>query len=225
LSPYVLLATALVLLGIIAWLWESGETRGEPARLLLAWLAMSAVTALITAAEMWIEDASVSLSFTAAARMYAMIIVFMLFLFTRSFSVAADFTILYWSIPLQIGMAVIIMNWQRIFEMSGGDWILDMKSSAAMVTVAVSWFYGTLALVYAVILYLTLRREGREKESRRSLIMLAALAVLFVASAIRGFISGAAGYAISAAYLGHLAGVLLLIWAFRGPIVSRPAGR
>ena len=224
-SPYILLATALVIMGIIAWLWQYGETRGEPARLLLAWLALSAVTAIIAAAGMWIEDPTVSLSFTAAARTYSMIIVFLLFIFARSFSSPADFTLLFWSVPLQFGMAVVILNWQHMFRLSGDMWILDMGNPFAITTVAVSWFYSILALAYAAILYLTLRREGREKEKERTMIMIAAIAVLLVASGIRGSISGAVGYAITIGYLGHLAGVLLLVWAFRGPIKLRPAGR
>lgn len=224
-APYVLIATALVLLGIVAWLWEAGVTRGEPARILLVWLALGAVTAIISAAGIWIEDASVSLSFTAAARMYAMIVVFVLFLFTRSFSVPVGFGVFFWSVPLQMSMAVIIMNWEKIFKLSGSDWILDMGSPAAIITVVVTWLYGILALGYAAGLYLTLRREGREKEKGRTLVMMAAIAVMFLASGLRGFVSGAAGTAISAAYIGYLAGVLLLIWAFRGPVMPRSAER
>jgi hypothetical protein len=225
LSSYILLATALVLLGVVAWLWEAGERRGEPARLLLAWLVLGAVAAIIAAAGLWIEDASISLSFTAAARMFVMILAFLLFLFARSFSIAADYTILFWSVPLQLGMALIIVNWQHIFEQSGGQWIMDIGNPASIVIAAVNWFYGILALAYAIILYLTLRREGREMEKTRTLIMIAAIVVLFVATAIRGTLSGAVGYALDISYLGHLAGVLLLVWAFRGPFVFKPAMR
>jgi hypothetical protein len=225
LSAYILLATALVLMGVIAWLWEAGETRGEPARLLLVWLVLSAVTAIITAAGIWIEDMSVSLSFTAAARMYLMVLAFLLFLFARSFSVAADYTLLFWSVPLQLGMALIIMNWQHMFEESGGHWILEIGNPASVAVAAVSWLYGILALAYAIILYLTLRREGREKEKGRTLMMIAAIAVLMAASAIRGTISGAVGYAINISYLGHLVGVMMLVWAFRGPFIYKPARR
>lgn len=119
-GPYIMLATALVLLGMAAWLWELGEARGEPARLLLVWIAFSAVTALIAAAGMWIEDASMGQSFTAASRTYYMIAAFILFLFARSFSVGIDFTVLYWSVPLQLGLAGIIINWQSMFELRGG---------------------------------------------------------------------------------------------------------
>lgn len=224
-SPYILLASALVLLSIVAWLWEAGETRGDPARLLMVWLAFSAVTAIIAAAGIWIEDASVSLSFTAVARILLMVVVFLLFLFTRSFSVQTDYTILFWSVPLQLGMAMIMVNWQHMFARSGGFWVMDTGDPAAIVVITVSWFYGVLALVYAVVLYLTLRREGREKEKGRTLLMIAALAVLFVSGSIRTTISGASSYIVSTVYLGYLAGVLMLVWAIRGPRLTRPTER
>ncbi len=224
-SPYVLLATALILLGIVAWLRESGETRGDPARLFIALLAMGAVTAGIAAAGMWIRDATVSLSFTAAARMYTMILAFLLFLFTRSFSSPEDYTVFFWSVPLQLGMAAIILNWQHMFELSGDAWILDMGCPFAWMTIAVGWLYGILAMAYAVILYVTLSREGRKVEKKRTQIMIAALALMFVSSVIRGSMSGAAGYAINLAHLGHLLGALLLVWAFRGPKQLKPFKR
>jgi hypothetical protein len=154
-----------------------------------------------------------------------MVLAFLLFLFTRSFSVAADYTILFWSVPLMLGTAIILVNWQQIFELSGGHWILDLENSASMVLIVVSWFYGILALAYTFILYMTLRREGRQKEKSRTLMMIAAIIVLFVAEALRGTVSGVVGYAINIAYLGYLAGVLLLVWAFRGPFVFKPASR
>jgi glucan phosphoethanolaminetransferase (alkaline phosphatase superfamily) len=225
LSAYVLSATALVLTGIMAWLWESGETRSEPARLLLAWLCLSAITALIAAAGIWIKDPTISLSFTAAARLCSMIIVFLLFMFARSFSSPADFTLIFWSIPLQFGMAAIILNWGNMFKLSGDMWVMDMGSSFALATVFVNWFYAVLALTYAAVLYITLRREGRDKEKKRTMIMIAAFLVLLVASGVRGSLSGAVGFAITLGYLGHLAGVLLLVWAFHGPILLKPAER
>jgi hypothetical protein len=220
-----MVATALVLLGIVAWLWQYKETRGEPARFLLSWLVLVALSALAGAAGMWIGDASVSQSFAAAERLFLMGAVFLLFLFARSFSEAAGFALLYWSIPLQLGTAVIVWNWQSLFVLSGGSWVMDMGEPAALLTVAVNWFYGVMAFVYAAILYLTLRREGRGRESGRTLIMVSGIVVLFVASGLQGSISGAAGYAVSIAYLGQLAGVLLLVWAFRGPRIFRTAER
>jgi hypothetical protein len=94
-----------------------------------------------------------------------------------------------------------------------------------MVVVAVNWFYGLLALAYAVALYLTLRREARQKEEERTLLMIAAIAILSVATAIRVISGEATGYVIDLSYLGHLAGVLLLVWAFRGSSLFKPVKR
>jgi len=225
LGPYIMLATALVLLGMAAWLWELGEARGEPARLLLVWIAFSAVTALIAAAGMWIEDASMGQSFTAASRTYYMIAAFILFLFARSFSVGIDFTVLYWSVPLQLGLAGIIINWQSMFELRGGAWVLDLENPAAILIMAVTLLYDLLALIYAVILYLTLRREGRQKEKGRSGTMVAAVCLLFLASATGSVVGGESGYVAGAVFLFYIAGVLLLIWAFRGPFAFRTVER
>lgn len=224
-GPYILLASALVLLGVAIWLWEAGQKHDDSARILLLWLALSAVTALIAAAAMWIGDRTISLSFSVVARIIFMVIAFLLFLFARSFSVAADYTILFWSVPLQLGIAVASVNWQHMFERSGGYWILDLESPAVMIVIAVSWFYGIMALTYAILLYMTLRREGRENEKSRTLIMIAAMVVLFAASVARSIIITAAGYAIGIAYLGYLAGLLMLLWAIRGPLVFRPMKR
>jgi hypothetical protein len=225
LSPYILLATALVLLGVAIWLWEAGFTVDEPARILLVWLVFSAVTSLIAAVGMWIGDKTVSLSFMTVARILFIVIAFFLFLFARSFSVRADYTVLFWSVPLQFGMAVLMVNWQHVFERSADSWIMRIESPAAICVIGVGWFYGILALAYTVILYLTLRREGREKEKNRTLLMIAAMTVLFASSVVRSVVSGVAGYAISAAYLGYLAGLLMLLWAIRGPLVFRTTKR
>ncbi len=224
-GPYILLATALVLLGVFAWIWRSSEGRGEPMRLLLVWLCLSAVTATIAAAGILIGDTSVSRSFVAAAHVYFAVLAFLLFLFTRSFSVAADYRILFWSVPLQLGIAVIVMNWQYVFKASGSDWVLDMSKPAAIAVVAVNWVYGLLALAYAFALYLTLRREARQKEKERTLLILAAIVILSVATAIRVVSGEATGYVISISYLGHLTGVLLMVWAFRGPAVFKSVKR
>lgn len=221
-SPYVLTATALVLAGMVAWLWQRGETRGEPARLFIAWLSISAITALMAAAAYWVEDAKASLSLTAAARMYSMVIVFLLFLFARSFSSPADFTVFFLSVPLQFGMAVVIFNWQQMFSQRGGVWVLDVGNPFAVAAVAVNLLYASLALVYVTVLYLTLRREGRERERSQTLIMLVAIVVLLAANLLRGSIGGASGYAVAIGDLGNLAGALLLLWAFRGPWQLRP---
>ncbi|MEW6552811.1 MAG: hypothetical protein AB1384_00800 [Actinomycetota bacterium] len=224
-SPYLALATSLVLLGIAIWIWEAGHDYDEPARLLLVWLVFSAATAMFAAAGMWIGDATVSLSFTAVARILFLVVTFLLFLFARSFSARADYTVLFWSVPLQFGMAVIMVNWQSMFESNADIWVMRTWNPAAMCVMAVGWFYGILSLVYAVILYLTLRREGRDKEKSRTLMMIAAMAVLFVAGAARNVPSAATSYATSAVYLGYLLGLLMLLWALRGPIVFKSTRR
>jgi hypothetical protein len=225
LGPYLALATALVLLGIAIWMWEAGHNYDEPARLLLVWLVFSAATALVAAAGMWIGDATVSLSFTAVARILFLVVTFLLFLFARSFSARADYTVLFWSVPLQFGIAVIMVNWQSMFERSTGIWVMRAWNTAATCAMAVGWFYGILSLIYAVILYLTLRREGRGTEKKRTLMMVAAMAVLFVAGAARNIPSAVTSYATSAVYLGYLLGLLMLLWALRGPVVFKSAKR
>lgn len=224
-APYLLTAIALAIAGIVAWLWEWGNARGEPARILLAWMALSAATVAIAAAGMWMGDDPVGRYLAAAARMYSMIMAAMLFLFARSFGAPLGCGVFFWSVPLQLGMAATIIGGGEMFALSGGYWILDMGNGAAVITALVLWFYGLLALAYAGGLYLALRREGREKEKRRTLALIAAIAVVFAASALRGTASGAAGSAICAAYLAHLGGVLLLAWAFRAPAMSRSAQR
>ncbi len=224
-APYVLVATALVILGIAARLQAAGFTRGEPARILLVWLAFSAVTATVAAVGTWMGDASASLHLAAATRICALTAVATLFLFTRSFGIPVGFGAFFWSVPLQLGVAVIIVNFREMFKYSGGGRVLDMGSVAALITIVLTWLYGALALAYAIALYLTLRREGRQKEKRRTLAMIVALAVMLAASGLRGVVSGTAGSALSVAYLGHLAGMLLLTWAFRGPAIPRLARR
>ena len=219
LAPYILVVSAAVMLGLAFWIGGAGRARGELARYLVAWLALSVAASLIMAASMWVGDETVSLSFAAAARSLVMIAVFVVFVFTRSFSRASDYTLFFWSVPLQLGLAVNILNWERIYRVEHGAWVLNLGDSLAVAAVLVEWFYSILAVFYAALLYLTLRREGRAEESRRTLAMTVALLVLLAAGSVRGVASGIFGRAVNAGYAGYLAGVLLLVWAFRQPPV------
>lgn len=218
-APYILVVSAAIMFALAVWLGRLGRTRGEPARYLVTWLALSVTASLIMAVSLWVADKTVSLSFAAAARSLVMIAAYIVFLFTRSFSKGSDYTLFFWSIPLQLGLAVNILNWERIYRLVGGAWVLDAADSMALTIACVGWLYSVLAVSYAALLYLTLRKEGKEEESRRTLAMTMALLLLLLAGSVRGMLGGVTGYGANMGYIGYLAGVLLLVWAFRLPMV------
>ncbi len=220
-APFVLVVSAAIMLVLAAWIGRFGRTRGEPAAYVMTWLALSVTASLILAASLWIEDEMVSLSFAAAARSLLMIAAFIAFLFTRSFSRGSDYTLFFWSIPLQLGLAVNTLNWEHIYRMEGGAWVLDAGDSMAFTIACVGWLYSALAVAYAALLYLTLRREGKTEESRRALALTLALFILLSADSVRGMVGGIKGYAVNIGCLGYLAGVLLLVWSFRLPSVPQ----
>lgn len=220
-APYVLVASAAMMLILAVWIRSFGGARGEPARYLVVWLALSVAASLIMAASLWVKDDAVALSFAAAARSLALTAAFVVFIFTRSFSRGPDCTLYFWSIPLQLGLAANILNWEHIYRLEGGAWVLDAGDSFAITIASVTILYSAFAVAYALLLYHTLKREGREEESRRTLVMAVALVLLLAAGSVRGMAGGILGHAVNAGYVGYLAGVLLLIWAFRVPLVPR----
>jgi len=224
-SPYIHVLSASVMLALAAWIRRSGAERGEPARYLVVWLALSAAASLIMAASQWVEDETVSLSFAAAARSLGLMGAFIAFVFTRSFSRSPDSSLYFWSLPLQLGLASNILNWERIYRLEGRTWVLRAGDSLALAVAVAIWFYYLLALLYALLLYSTLKKEGKEMESRRTLVMTLGLLLLMAAGSLGGMVNGVTGHAAVYGSLGYLAGVLSLVWAFGFPLASGEPGR
>ncbi|NPV58237.1 MAG: hypothetical protein HPY75_01075 [Actinobacteria bacterium] len=220
-APYVLVASAATMLILAIWIRRFGGARGEPARYLVVWLALSVAASLVMAASLWVKDETVALSFAAAARSLAMIAAFVVFIFTRSFSRGPDCALYFWSVPLQLGLAANILNWESIYRLEAGAWVLDAGDSFAITIASVTMIYSVLAVAYALMLFYTLKREGKEEESRRTLVMTVALVLLLAAGSVRGMAGGILGHAVNAGYVGYLVGVLLLVWAFRVPLAPR----
>lgn len=215
-SPYLLLLTSVILWGIALWFRLKSGIRGEPGAWFFAWLMIAGCSAVFAAAQWWIGDREISLSFFTASHILLVGCVFVLFLFARSFSRSLDYTVFFWSVPLQYAVAQLIVNKEVMFLPSGKTWIFDMGNPFSIVNLLVVLFYVALVFYHLVVVYLTLRKEGRKEESKVMRLIILALLILFLVNVVGDQVNAALGYSIGLTNLGNVVGAGLLVYAF-GP--------
>lgn len=217
-GPYLLLATAAVLAGIALWFRSRGRMKGETGIWFLVWLLTGALSAVFSAVSWWVEDRTISLSFYQANSAMLLGSVFFVFLFARSFGRNTDYTVFFWSLPMQLAAAAVLVNGGNMFRREGNLWILDHASPAAWIDAAALLFYSLLAIYYIAVLLRALREESRIWESQRLLIILAALLILFYANVLGGILGARSWWEarIPLVELANLAGALVLAWGVAG---------
>lgn len=217
-SPILLLATAVVLAGIAVWFRIRSGIRGESGIWFLLWLAAAALSAIFSAVSWWVEDRAVSLSFSQAASVLALASSFFVFLFARSFSRKVDYKAYFWSLPLQVSAAAVLVNGEDMLYRRSRAWVADNSSPATWIAAAALLLYSLLAAYHIAALLMELRREGRRREARRMGVILAALLILLNAGVLGGVL-GEQGWweiPIPLAELAGLAGALVLAWGVAG---------
>lgn len=222
-SPILLLATAAVMAGIAIWFRIRSGIKGETGLWFLMWLLAAALSAVSSAVSWWLEDRSVSLSFSQANSVLALTSSFFVFLFARSFSRSADYKAYFWSLPLQLAAASVLANGEDMLCRRSKVWIPNESSPATWIVAAVLLFYSLLAIYHIAVLLRELRREGRRRESQRMGVILTALLILFYANVLAGAL-GARGWweaRVPLSELAGLVGALVLAWGVAGKWLGR----
>lgn len=222
-----LLATALVLLGIALWFRYRSGVRGETGLWFLLWLLAAALSAVFSAVSFWVKDRMVSLSFFQATSVLIVVSAFFVFLFARSFGRSVDYRAYFWSLPLQLAAAAVLANGETMLCRESRIWVMDNSSPASWIVATVLVFYSLLAIYYISVLIRDLRREGLGPEAERMSVILAALLILFYANVL-GAILGARKWwegHIPLVELADLAAALVLAWGVAGGLRSRGGSR
>lgn len=217
-SPILLLATAVVLAGIAVWFRIRSGIKGETGLWFLLWLLAAALSAISSAVSWWVEDRTVSLSFSQATSVLVLSSSFFVFLFARSFSRNVDYRAYFWSLPLQLSAAAVLANGEDMLCRRSKAWIPDNSSPATWIVAAALLLYSLLAIYHIAALLRELRREGHRRETQRMGIILAALLILFYANVLGGVL-GAQGWweaRVPLVELASLVGALVLAWGVAG---------
>jgi len=211
-NPYLLLATAAVLVGIAFWYRSRAGVSGETGRWFLLWLLAGALGAAFSSISWWMGDDTISLSFYQVTSVFAVGSTFFVFAFARSFGRSADYTLFFWSLPLQFAVAAILVNGGDLFNRDGRLWVFDNESPVTWINAAALMLYAVMAIAYVVVLLRDLRREGKNREGQRVKVVLAALLILFYAEVMEGILGARSwwGGHVPLVEIAELAGALVL---------------
>ncbi len=213
-SPVLLLAAASVFLGIALWFRLRSGVRGETGVWFLLWLLAAALSAVFSAVSWWVGDPAVSRSFFQATSVLMVASSFFVFLFARSFAKGVDYRAYFWSLPLQLAAAAVLVNGEDMLCRRSRVWVPDNSSPATWILSGVLVLYSLLAVFSISTLLRELHREGRGVEAERTAVILAALLVLFYANLMGGILGAREWWEarVPLVELAYLAGALVLAW-------------
>ena len=173
-------------------------------------LIAAAVSVLLSALSWWIGDETISRSFWIAHLMALSLSIFLVFGFTRSFNSKTDFTLLFWSLPFMLDMAIIIVDSQYLFERSGNSWIPRGDNAFVYLHIGIAVFYAAISLYYGFMVYNALKLHDQREKSIRFRYILAGLLVIFAAQVVAAPIRAVLTTTSPVAEGGTLIGALLL---------------
>ena len=217
-NPYLLLATAVVLVGIAIWYRSRSGARGETGSWFLLWLLSGAFATVFSSVSWWTGDNTISLSFYQVNSVFAVAGAFFVFAFARSFSRGVDYALFFWSLPMHLAVAAILVNGGNMFRREGSLWVFNGASPATWINAGALMLYAALSIAYIVLLLKDLRREGKGREEQRVKVVLAALLILFYAEAMEGVLGARSwfGAHVPLVEITELAGALVLAGAVAG---------
>ena len=219
-NPILLVIIAAVLLGIAIWFRYYVAKGGESAILFQGWLVSGALAAASAAASFWIKDPTISRSFYIGYRTLLSITIFILFVFARSFSRKADYTLLFWSVPLMFDIAQVIVNGDEMFRVMGNSYVPDFANPFSVIHVTISVFYTLMALYYLVMLYTDLRKAGKSRQMRQVLLLTAAFAIMLFLMLLESLIRSWLEVNIPIGGAGLIVGAIIMVQALRGPFME-----
>jgi hypothetical protein len=220
LNPILLIIVTAVLLGIAVWFRYYVSSGGESASLFQAWLITGALAAVCAAVSFWIKDPSISRSFYMGYRILLSITVFILFVFARSFSHKADYTLFFWSVPLMFDIAQVIVNGEEMYKVMGNSYVPDFANPFSIISMTVIFFYTLMALYYLVMLYIDLGKVGKSRQMRQVLLFIAAFAMMLFFMLLESQIRSWLDINIPIGGIGIIVGAVIIVLALRGPFLE-----
>ena len=219
-NPILLIIIPAVLLGIAIWFRYYISSGGESASLFQAWLISGALAGACAAASFWIEDPSISRSFYMGYRILLSITVFILFVFARSFSRKADYTLFFWSVPLMFSMAQVIVNGDDMYKVMGNSYVPDFSNPFSVIALAIFLFYTLMALYYLVMLYMDLGKARKSRQMRQVLLFIAAFAIMLFFMILESQIRSWLDVDIPIGGIGIIVGAVIIVLALRRPFME-----
>ena len=216
--PVLRILIAVLFGGIAAWFIRYRYDGSETSVWFLAWLVATAVSYALRVVAYWVGDMTISRNFCIASFTVLAASLFLIFGFARSFSVDADYTLLFWSLPLMFVMALVIMNPEALFYRDGGFWVLKEFNATVTIFVAIYGLYALLGLYYAGMLYRTLRSHDQKRELHNFRYILGGLLVVFISAAVGGWLKASVSSGMPVLEIGNLIGALLIMRGVTGPI-------
>lgn len=210
-NPFFRLLLAALIGGMAAWFMRSRSDRGEPGWWFLALLLTASLSALLSAISWWIGDETISRSFWMAHWITLSLSICLVFCFTRSFNSKPDLTLLFWSLPFMLDLALIIIDGQYLFERSGNTWMPQGDNAFVYLHIGISAFYAAISLYNCVMVYNALKLHDEKEKSMRFRYILAGLLVIFAAQVVvaplRAVTTSASPVAEGGTFIGGL-----LLW-------------
>lgn len=210
-SPILRLLLAVLFGGMAIWFRRFRFNRGEPACWFFAFLVAVAVSSALSAASWWIRDDTISRSFWVAHWGTLSLSVFLTFGFARSFSNKADYTLLFWSLPLMFDLAIIVVDSHLLLRRSGNSWVPYTDNAFFFSHIAINLLYALMSLYYCFMVYATLRSHGQKEEAAHFGYVLAGLLVIFASQFVAGSLRAALNPGNPITEAGTLLGSALLL--------------
>lgn len=182
----------------------------------LLWLLAATAHNAYGAVSYWVEDAAISETFWIASYVALTLGVFLIYAFTRSFSVEASHTLFFWSLPLLADLSILIVNHSYLFRRSNGNWVPAGYNALFIVHILLNVFYAVLALYYAAVLYTDLRKQSHRPELNRFLFIFAGIAVVFLSVSVGGGVRIAMNPGSPVSEIGMLIGGLIMLRGMAG---------
>lgn len=208
---------AALFAGAALWFMRYRFDRKEPSAWFFGWLVTAAAGNAFSAASWWVGDYTVSKWLYVATNVCLMGAVFLFFAFMRSFSIEAGYMLLFWSVPLMFGAALVIYDLEALFVREGRGWVPKGFSAPYAVHALLLAFYVLWALYYAVMTYAALRRHAQKQELHGFRFILGGLVVTFISVAAGSWLRMSVNADLPAVELGDLVGALLIFRGVAGP--------
>ena len=218
--PILSVLVAILFGGMAVWFLRYRFDRKEPSTWFFLWLVAASAIYTFNAASYWVTSPTISQSFWIASSVSLSVTVFLIFGFARSFSVEADYTLLFWSVPLMFNVSMVIVNADSLFRRSGKAWIPQGYNAYVGVYIAIDTFYAVLAIYYAVMLYRALKSHDQKKDSGNARYVLEGLVLVFISAAIGGWLKTSVNAQIPVFEIGTVIGALLIMRGVAGPKVG-----
>ncbi len=209
----ILLLTCATLLGAGTWFLKAGASRREPGCWLSPGLFLLSLALILDVMSQIAGESTEGGALYSSTLFLELGASFLVFVFTRSFSHPTDFRALFWSVPMQFSVALVLGGGEALLSRGGTTWSLNPKEPASMVILATFVLYMGLMLVNMAGVYGTVRGGSR---SGRVVLLTLALTLFFVGLLVRNALAAHLAWALYAGASLKFTGAGLLVASLRG---------